>query len=81
MRRANDLERLFQHRLRTLARAYDPYPTRRLRAELERYQFGALGNLPKFHARSLGEVKLRSVAVLYGVLFLGAAIGSLVLGL
>jgi hypothetical protein len=53
--RANDLERLFQHRFRTLDRPYDEYPSNRLRVLLESYRFGVLGNLPRTGPRAVAR--------------------------
>jgi hypothetical protein len=78
LRRSNSLERLLQHRVRALDRQYDPYPVKRLRADLERYRFGALGNLPQASVRRvLGTVSLTAV-VLYALPVVGAAAAAFV---
>ena len=55
VRRANAMERLFQHRLQALDLPYDPYPSRRLRMELEKYEFGVLTHIQRFHPRVLPD--------------------------
>ncbi len=73
LRRANALERLFQHRLHALDRAYDPYLTARVQAELERYDFGTLGQLPRFNVRAL-KSSPNSLGVAYAVPLVAAAL-------
>lgn len=65
VRRANRIERLFQHRLQALDLPYDPYPSRRLQSELESYEFGPLGMIPKFRPRRLQQTVSTPVAVTY----------------
>lgn len=65
VRRANRIERLFQHRMQALDLPYDPYPSRRLRAELEGYEFGALGQIRRFRLTLLRETLSRTAVVLY----------------
>jgi hypothetical protein len=72
LRRANQLERLFQHRLRALERPYDSYPLDRLQTEIERYAFGSLGQLPRFRARLLKETLSASAVLAYAVSALAA---------
>ena len=65
LRRANGLERLFQHRMRALDRAYDPYPAQRMRVELERYEFGVYATFPRFHIRLIRPSLALSTTVVY----------------
>jgi hypothetical protein len=53
LQRANQIERLFQRRLQALDLPYDPYPAKRLRAELDDYDFGVLGHISRFHIFAL----------------------------
>jgi hypothetical protein len=78
LRRSNSLERLLQHRVRALDRRYDPYPMKRLRADLERYQFGALGNLPRASVRRVLRTVSRTAVVLYTLPVVGAVAAALV---
>jgi hypothetical protein len=76
LRRANALERLFQHRLRALDRPYDPYPRHRLRREVEKYRFGALGNLPKTRLRDAILRRPHGFVLLFLLLATGAGAGA-----
>jgi hypothetical protein len=76
LRRANALERLFQHRLRALDRPYDPYPRERLRQEVESYRFGALGNLPKTPWREAIPRRPAGFVLFFLLLAIGAAVGA-----
>lgn len=80
LRRANRLERLFQHRLRALDRPYDRYPAQRLHAELEKYDFGALGQLPRFRFRALSDTVTVVALLIYGVPTIAAVICAIVVG-
>ena len=76
LRRANALERLFQHRLRALDRPYDPYPRQRLRKEVEKYRFGALGNLPRTRVRDAIARRPEGFVLLFVILAIGAGAGA-----
>jgi hypothetical protein len=76
LRRANALERLFQHRLRTLDRPYDPYPRQRLRKEMAKYRFGALGNLREVRLGDALRRRPDGFAMLLLLLAIGALIGA-----
>jgi hypothetical protein len=65
LRRANQIERLLQRRLQALDRPYDPYPAKRLRAELDDYDFGVLGHIPRFHILALRATVRRWALVAY----------------
>ena len=80
LKRANDLERLFQARLRALDRSFDPYLTRRLRTAIERYQFGPLTHLPRTRVAGLVKAATRSVLLTYAVGFIAAVIAAVVVG-
>jgi len=74
--RANSLERLFQHRMRALDRAYDPYPAERLRVELERYDFGVYTTFPQFRRDRL----LPSIRWAMVVVYIAATAAAVVCG-
>jgi len=76
LRRSNSLERLLQHRVRALDRRYDPYPIKRLRADLERYQFGALGNLPRGSVRRVLRTVSPAAVVLYALPVVTAVVAA-----
>jgi hypothetical protein len=80
LRRANDLERLFQARLRALDRLYDPYPARRLRTAVERYQFGVLTQLPRTTIPAFLKAATRGVIMSYGFAVLAAIVAAFVVG-
>jgi hypothetical protein len=80
VRRASAIERLVQHRIRVLDRPYDPYPIKRLRSDVERYQFGALCNLPKASLRLVGGHMSLVAAAFYVMPVVAAGIAAVVVG-
>ena len=74
LHRANDLERLFQARLRVLDRSYDPYPQQRLQASLEQYDFGVLTNIPVVRPSALIGTRSRWLVSTYVLAALTALI-------
>jgi hypothetical protein len=77
LRRANGLERLFQHRMRALDRAYDPYPAQRMRMELERYEFGVYATFPRFRVALLKASIAWSTVASYLALLVVAIVTAL----
>jgi len=80
LRRGNRIERLFQQRLRALSRPYDDYPIERLEAEFERYEFGALSQLPRFRWAALRKTVDSSQLVAYVVPVVGAVVCAFLVG-
>ena len=80
LQRANQLERLFQHRVQALDRPYDPYPAERLRVELERYDFGVYATFPRFQIHRVGPSLRWALVGIYVIAIVGAVIAGLLAG-